>query len=69
MKKIALVVAGGNGARMNSDIPKQFLMLKNKPILMYSIEKFVQFDKIILVLPKGQTNYWQKLCLNYNHNF
>ena len=68
MKKIALIVAGGNGARMNSDIPKQFLMLKNKPILMYSIEKFVQFDKIVLVLPKTQINYWQKLCLNYNFN-
>tara|TARA_B100001287_G_scaffold274211_1_gene279087 strand:- start:2291 stop:2944 length:654 start_codon:yes stop_codon:yes gene_type:complete len=68
MKKNALIVAGGNGTRMNTDIPKQFLMLKNKPILMHSIEKFVQFDKIVLVLPKGQTNYWQKLCLNYNFN-
>ena len=68
MKKNALIVAGGNGSRMNSDIPKQFLMLKNKPILMYSIEKFVQFDNIILVLPVGQTDYWQKLCLNYNFN-
>ena len=68
MKKNALIVAGGNGSRMNSDIPKQFLMLKNKPILMYSIEKFVQYDNIILVLPEGQTDYWQKLCLNYNFN-
>ena len=68
MKKNALIVAGGNGSRMNSDIPKQFLMLKNKPILMYSIEKLVQFDNIILVLPEGQTDYWQKLCLNYNFN-
>ena len=54
MKKNALIVAGGNGSRMNSDIPKQFLMLKNKPILMYSIEKFVQFDNIILVFPKDK---------------
>ena len=68
MKKNALIVAGGNGSRMNSDIHKQFLMLKNKPILMYSFEKFVQFDNIILDLPEGQTDYWQKLCLNYNFN-
>ena len=68
MKKNALIVAGGNGERMNSVIPKQFLMLKNKPILMYTIEKFVQFDNIILVLPKEQTDYWEKLCFNYNFN-
>ena len=68
MKKNALIVAGGNGTRMNSDTPKQFLMLKNKPILMYSIEKFVKFDNIILVLPEGKADYWQKLCINYNFN-
>jgi len=54
MKKIAIIVAGGNGSRMNNDIPKQFLLLKNKPVLYYSIKTFLDsFDdtEIILVLP------------------
>jgi len=62
MKKIALIVAGGNGSRMNSNIPKQFLLLKNKPVLYYSIKAFLEaYDdiNIVLVLPdehiaKGQ---------------
>ncbi|MEO6894886.1 MAG: 2-C-methyl-D-erythritol 4-phosphate cytidylyltransferase [Ginsengibacter sp.] len=55
MKKIALIVAAGNGSRMNSDIPKQFLLLNNKPVLYYSIKAFLDaFDdiNIVLVLPQ-----------------
>ena len=55
MKKIAVIVAGGNGLRMNTSLPKQFLMLKGKPVLYYTIETFLKsFDdlKIILVLPE-----------------
>jgi 2-C-methyl-D-erythritol 4-phosphate cytidylyltransferase len=55
MKKYVVIVAGGNGSRMNSSIPKQFLLLKGKPVLYYAINTFLQtFDdcKIILVLPE-----------------
>jgi 2-C-methyl-D-erythritol 4-phosphate cytidylyltransferase len=55
MKKYVIIVAGGNGSRMNSSIPKQFLLLKGKPVLYYAINTFLQtFDdcKIILVLPE-----------------
>jgi 2-C-methyl-D-erythritol 4-phosphate cytidylyltransferase len=55
MKKIAVIVAGGNGARMNNTIPKQFLMLKGKPVLYYTIQTFLQSYEdltIILVLPE-----------------
>ena len=52
MKKVALIVAGGDGKRMNSDIPKQFLQLNKKPILLHTIKKFSHFDKIILVIPE-----------------
>jgi 2-C-methyl-D-erythritol 4-phosphate cytidylyltransferase len=55
MKKYVIIVAGGNGSRMNSNIPKQFLLLKGKPILYYAIDTFLKtFDdcKIILVLPE-----------------
>ncbi|MDR2087656.1 MAG: 2-C-methyl-D-erythritol 4-phosphate cytidylyltransferase [Dysgonamonadaceae bacterium] len=65
MKKYVIIVAGGNGSRMGSDIPKQFLLLKGKPVLMYAIEAFHGYDseiKIILVLPKGQLDYWKELC-------
>lgn len=55
MKKYAVLVAGGNGSRMKSDVPKQFMLLKNKPLLVYTIESFLQADveiNIILVLPE-----------------
>jgi 2-C-methyl-D-erythritol 4-phosphate cytidylyltransferase len=54
MKKIAVIVAGGTGTRMNSSIPKQFLLLKNKPVLFYTIDTFLKAYadmQIILVLP------------------
>ena len=41
MNKIAVIVAGGKGTRMNNDIPKQFLFLKDKPVLYYSIKAFL----------------------------
>ncbi len=55
MNKYAVIVAGGNGSRMNSSIPKQFLLLKNKPVLYYTLNAFLQSYadmKIILVLPE-----------------
>jgi 2-C-methyl-D-erythritol 4-phosphate cytidylyltransferase len=55
MKKVAVIVAGGNGIRMNSKLPKQFLLLNGKPVLYYSIQTFLQSYndlKIILVLPE-----------------
>jgi 2-C-methyl-D-erythritol 4-phosphate cytidylyltransferase len=53
MNKYAVIVAGGNGTRMNSDIPKQFLLLNGKPVLFYAINTFLEaYDdcNIILVL-------------------
>src|SRR3982074_857083 len=55
MKKYAVIVAGGTGTRMNSTIPKQFLLLNGKPVLYYSIDAFLRaYDdvQIILVLPE-----------------
>lgn len=54
MEKYAIIVAGGVGKRMGSRLPKQFLMLKNKPVLYYTIKAFLdayEDIKIILVLP------------------
>jgi len=65
MTKYAIIVAGGKGLRMSADVPKQFILLKDKPILMHTIERFFNFDysiKIILVLPKEHISLWQQLC-------
>jgi 2-C-methyl-D-erythritol 4-phosphate cytidylyltransferase len=54
MKKYAIIVAGGSGQRMGTELPKQFLMLKGKPLLHYTIRSFLlAYDDmhIILVLP------------------
>lgn len=60
-----IIVAGGKGLRMGNDIPKQFLPIAGKPILMRTIERFQEYDEnlnIILVLPKNQQEYWHQLC-------
>tara|TARA_B110000003_G_scaffold244755_1_gene254082 strand:+ start:4 stop:651 length:648 start_codon:yes stop_codon:yes gene_type:complete len=66
MKKVALIVAGGKGERMNADIPKQFLLLNNLPILMHTIKQFSHFEEIIVVLPRSQFDFWNELCKNNN---
>lgn len=69
MKRYAIIVAGGKGSRMGADIPKQFLLLNNKPVLMHTIERFLKFDntiEIILVLPAEQFAYWDELCETYS---
>ena len=63
-----IIVAGGKGLRMGSDIPKQFLPIGGKPVLMQTIERFREYSadlQIILVLPKAQQAYWQQLCHEY----
>ena len=63
-----IIVAGGKGLRMGGDIPKQFLPIHGKPILMHTIERFLEFDpsmQIVLVLPKDQQGYWAELCKQY----
>ena len=64
-----IIVAGGKGLRMGSDIPKQFLPIGGKPVLMRTLERFRQYSptlQIILVLPKAQQEYWEKLCQKHN---
>tara|TARA_B100000287_G_scaffold411921_1_gene441839 strand:- start:126 stop:776 length:651 start_codon:yes stop_codon:yes gene_type:complete len=68
MQKTALIVAGGKGKRMNSNIPKQFLKLKELPVLMHTLKKFDDFDNLLLVLPKLKIEIWKKLCNEYNFN-
>lgn len=69
MKKYIVIVAGGKGLRMGTDIPKQFLPIGGKPALMRTIETFYTYDtgiNIIVVLPVDQQKYWCELCHNYH---
>ena len=64
-----IIVAGGKGLRMGSDIPKQFLPVGGIPVLMRTMMRFREYSptlQIILVLPKAQQDYWQQLCKEYH---
>jgi 2-C-methyl-D-erythritol 4-phosphate cytidylyltransferase len=64
MKKYAIIVAGGAGVRMGNDIPKQFILLKGKPVLYYSLQTFLAAYndlQIILVLPLDYTDMGQEI--------
>ena len=68
MKKHIIIVAGGKGLRMGGDIPKQFLPVGGKPVLMRTLEAFHAYDasmQLILVLPVSQQAYWKQLCAEY----
>ncbi|MDR0232572.1 MAG: 2-C-methyl-D-erythritol 4-phosphate cytidylyltransferase [Dysgonamonadaceae bacterium] len=68
-QKYIIIVAGGKGTRMGAEIPKQFLILNDKPVLIHTIESFFNYDKtikIILVLPEEQQNYWNELCAKFD---
>ena len=69
MKKFAIIVAGGSGSRMGTEIPKQFLELCGRPVLMHAIQIFHDFDPecgVILVLPEDQQQFWDELCLKHS---
>lgn len=66
----AVIVAGGKGERMGSNVPKQFLPLNGLPVLMQTIKRFREYDaymSIILVLPKEQHEYWSELCKKHRY--
>jgi len=72
MEKYLILSAGGVGKRMGSDIPKQFLEIAGKPVIMHSILKFLDYDpgiNIILVLPESERERWDSLCLDYKFEY
>ncbi len=67
IKKYAIIVAGGSGSRMNSEEPKQFLLLQGKPLMMHTIDKFAFDDiDIIVVLNVDYHDRWLQLCKQYD---
>jgi 2-C-methyl-D-erythritol 4-phosphate cytidylyltransferase len=70
MNMYVVIVAGGSGKRMGAEIPKQFLELAGRPVLMHTIERFLTFSsaiEIITVLPENQLRFW--LELQKKHSF
>lgn len=70
-QRAAIIVAGGSGSRMGGPIPKQFLLLKGRPLLSWTIEAFHRFDPgmpIIVALPEGQIPVWKALCIGHGFN-
>lgn len=64
-----VVVAGGEGRRMRSDIPKQYLDLKGKPLIIHTLERFLSFDpgiRIVLVMAAGHRNFWDVISISYD---
>ena len=69
MREYVIIVAGGKGLRMGTEIPKQFLPIGGRPVLMRTLERFREYSptlQMILVLPKAQQDYWRELCQQYN---
>ncbi|MEM7551905.1 MAG: 2-C-methyl-D-erythritol 4-phosphate cytidylyltransferase [Bacteroidota bacterium] len=69
MNGYALIVAGGSGQRMKSDLPKQFLLLKGVPILIHTLRKFdanFRIGEICLVLPESHFKYWEDLSQSFS---
>ena len=68
MKLYVVIVAGGSGKRMGAEVPKQFLELAGRPVLMHTIERFKAFNEsieIITVLPENQLRHWIELQQKY----
>lgn len=69
MKRYVVIVAGGKGTRMGADVPKQFLPIGGRPVLMRTLERFHEFDPemhLVVVLPADQQDYWRALCERYH---
>ena len=68
MKKIAIIVAGGTGTRMGGKIPKQFIEINSKPVIIYSFEAFYHYDRsirFILALHPDYSSMWKKIIKKY----
>lgn len=69
MKRSIIITAGGIGKRMESELPKQFLLLGDKPVLLHTLERFFTFDptaQLLLTLPKDWVSYWETILEAYD---
>ena len=69
MEKYVLIVAGGNGSRFGDEVPKQFVLIKGKPLLLHTINAFLCVDqsfKLVLVLPENMLEHWKLVSKKYH---
>jgi 2-C-methyl-D-erythritol 4-phosphate cytidylyltransferase len=66
MKSAAVIVAGGTGRRIGAGIPKQFICVGGKPILLHTIEKFSHVNECIVVLPEHEIETWRTMVKQYD---
>jgi 2-C-methyl-D-erythritol 4-phosphate cytidylyltransferase len=69
VEKHVIIVAGGIGKRMQSEIPKQFLNVLGKPLLIHTFESLIHYSKginITLVLPEPYIDFWKSLCKRFS---
>ncbi len=69
MNGSVIITAGGIGKRMGTDLPKQFLEVQGKPILLHCLEKFHSYDAtlhIVITLPVDWITYWEELIIKFN---
>ena len=67
MKKYAIILAAGEGKRSGLDFPKQFFEINGKPIICYTIEKFLEIKKIEIILVVNKNKNWEKILSNYKN--
>jgi 2-C-methyl-D-erythritol 4-phosphate cytidylyltransferase len=70
MKRAVVIVAGGSGTRMKSIVPKQFIRLGSKPVIIWTLDAFREFDplmKIVIVLAEKMMEEWMDLISEYPH--
>ncbi|TFH20075.1 MAG: 2-C-methyl-D-erythritol 4-phosphate cytidylyltransferase [Bacteroidia bacterium] len=68
MRRAAIIVAGGSGIRMGTELPKQYLELVGKPLIVHALEKFLLFDasmKVVVVLAPSHRDHWNAISDKY----
>lgn len=69
-QEYAIIVAGGKGTRFGTAVPKQFLSLRGKPVLLHTLEAFYQYSdqiKVILVLPEDEVPQWNDIIKKFDY--
>lgn len=69
MDRVVIIAGGGSGTRMGGEVPKQFIDLAGRPVVMHSMDAFHRWDsrvEVILVLPEDFIGYWEELCAKYS---
>jgi 2-C-methyl-D-erythritol 4-phosphate cytidylyltransferase len=65
----ALIVAGGKGTRIKSSLPKQFMELNGKPVLLHTLEAFYRYSEgisVVLILPEDDFGIWNSICQKFS---